>query len=173
MIIAVMSDSHDHMENMKRAVSAAVEKGAGMIIHCGDLVAPFMLPILAGSGLPVHAVFGNNDGDRFLLTKFSLTKFHNITFHGEWGRIDDGNGFAAAFTHYRETALGLFSEGKYRLVCYGHTHQHFSRKEGGTLLLNPGEIMGKDEQAGFCLVDTITGGFRREVLWPGGEPARP
>lgn len=164
MIMAVMSDSHDHMDNLKKAVLRAVENKAGMIIHCGDLVAPFMLPILAGAEIPVHAVFGNNDGDRFLLTKFSLTKFPNITYHGEVGKADDGKGFTAAFTHYRETALGLLSEGKYRLVCHGHTHQHFSRTEGRTLFLNPGEIMGKDEPPGFCLVDTLTGEFRRVLV---------
>lgn len=164
MIIAVMSDSHDHMENLKRAVNGAAEKGAGMIIHCGDLVAPFMLPILAGPGLPVHAVFGNNDGDRYLLTKFSLTKFTNVTFHGEWGKADCGDGFTAAFTHYRETAFGLLYEGRFGLVCYGHTHQHYAKKEGETLFLNPGEIMGKDETPGYCLVDTKTGGFVRVTV---------
>lgn len=164
MIIAVMSDSHDHMENLRRAVTGAASRGAGMIIHCGDLVAPFMLPILAGAGLQVHAVFGNNDGDRFLLTKFSLTRFTNITFHGEWGKADDGEGFTAAFTHYRETARGLLSEERYGLVCYGHTHQHYANREGGRLFLNPGEIMGKDEQPGYCLVDTKTGEFTRELI---------
>ncbi len=160
MIIAVMSDSHDHVENTRRAVETAVREGASLIIHCGDLVAPFMLPILSAAGIPVHAVFGNNDGDRHLLTKLSLTKFTRITFHGHWGRIEEG-GFSAAFTHYHETALGLASSSRHGLVCYGHTHQYAAERTGAGLLLNPGDVMGKDEPPGFALFDTKTGLDRR------------
>ena len=60
------------------------------------------------------------------------------------------------FTHYEDVAEGLAASGKYNLVCFGHSHTFFEQKTGNTLLLNPGEIMGKDGLPGFCLVDSNT-----------------
>jgi len=43
MIIAVMSDSHDNIWNLRKALAIIKEKRAGMIIHCGDFV--LLIPI--------------------------------------------------------------------------------------------------------------------------------
>ena len=90
-----------------------------MIIHCGDFVAPFMLKELNEADIPVHGVFGNNDGEQYLLTKFSLTIFTNIELHGLIGDINI-NGFNVGFTHQDIVGQGLASTNKYQLVCYGH-----------------------------------------------------
>ncbi len=161
MLIAVMSDSHDNIWKMKEAVSLVQEKRAGMVIHCGDLVAPFMLFELEKIGAPVHAVFGNNDGDQFLLMKVA-SSLSNITFHGLFGSVDC-QGDSVAFTHYKEVADGLVQKQEHGVVCYGHTHEHYAEKIGNALLLNPGEIMGMGGKPGFCLVETSTGEFE-EVL---------
>ncbi len=162
MLIAVMSDSHDNIWNMRRAIETLQDRKIDMVIHCGDLVAPFMLFELEKIGAPVHAVFGNNDGDRFLLTKVAAS-LSNITFHGLFGQMDIGGG-TAAFSHYREGADGLIHSGLHKLVCFGHTHEHFSAKTDGALLLNPGEIMGLHGDPGFCIVDSAVGEFERISL---------
>ncbi|MCJ7773383.1 MAG: metallophosphoesterase family protein, partial [Desulfobacterales bacterium] len=82
MIIAVMSDSHDNIWNLRKALDIIKQEAAVMIIHCGDFVAPFMLKELDLAGIPVHGVFGNNDGDQYLLTKLSLTDLSNVTLYG-------------------------------------------------------------------------------------------
>ena len=112
MLIAVMSDSHDNIWNLQKALGIVKEKGAGMIIHCGDFVAPFMLKELEETGIPVHGVFGNNDGDQYLLTKFSLTVFSNITLHGIIGRVEI-DGFTIGFTHQNMVAEGLAAATKW------------------------------------------------------------
>ena len=43
MIIAVMSDSHDNIWNLRKALTIIKKQKAKMIIHCGDFIAPFML----------------------------------------------------------------------------------------------------------------------------------
>ncbi len=163
MLIAVMSDSHDNIWNLEKAVDIIKEREADMVIHCGDFVAPFTLKYLESAGVPVHGVFGNNDGDQHLLTKISLIECSNITLHGLFGAVDMG-AWKVAFTHQRETAWGLIKSGLYDLACYGHTHVHHVEKVGGKLLLNPGEVMGKDGDPGFCLVDTETGAVERMGL---------
>ncbi len=155
MIIAVMSDSHDNIWNLRNALAIIKERDAEMIIHCGDFIALFMLAELDQSGIPVHGVFGNNDGDKYLLTKFSLTSLTNITLYDPVGLVEI-DGFKICFTHHGIVGEGLASGGKFNLVCFGHSHKYFLKKIGRTILLNPGEIMGKDGHPSFCLVDTDT-----------------
>lgn len=155
MIIAVMSDTHDNIWNLRKALKIIKQENAGIIIHCGDFVAPFMLTELEEGGIPVHGVFGNNDGDQYQLTKASLTVFKKITLHGMIGEIDI-EGVKIGFTHYKDVAEGLAAGGKYQIVCFGHSHKYLKKQIGQTLLLNPGEIMGKDGLPGFCFFDTHT-----------------
>ena len=155
MIIAIMSDSHDNIWNLRNALEIIKKKNAQMIIHCGDFIAPFMLVELDQSGIPVHGVFGNNDGDKYLLTKHSLASLTNITLYDPVGLVD-AEGFKIGFTHHGIVGEGLAAGGNFNLVCFGHSHKYFFKKIGRTILLNPGEIMGKDGLPSFCLVDTDT-----------------
>ena len=163
MIIAVMSDSHDNIWNLRKALSIIKKKDAGMIIHCGDFVAPFMLKELNLAGIPIQGVFGNNDGDRYLLTKLSLTSLTNITFYDPVGQVNI-SGFKIGFTHHDIVGESLASGGNFDMVCYGHSHEYFLKDIGGTWLLNPGEIMGKDGFPGFCFIDTDTAEVERVLL---------
>jgi len=148
-----MSDTHDHIWNARKALEFIQEREADAIIHCGDFIAPFMLKELDQAHIPVHGVFGNNDGDQYLLTKLSLTEFSNITLYGLMGELTLAD-CRVAFTHYRAVADGLAASGRFDLVCFGHSHEAFHEKVGKTDLLNPGEVMGKDGFPGFYLVDT-------------------
>ena len=66
--IAVLSDCHDHLEHLGRALEVVREEGAERLFYLGDFCAPFSLAALAeGFAGPVDAVLGNNDGDVFLL----------------------------------------------------------------------------------------------------------
>ncbi|MFP4476099.1 MAG: YfcE family phosphodiesterase [Desulfatibacillaceae bacterium] len=160
MLLAVMSDSHDNIWNLEKALAEAGDRGCSVIIHCGDFVAPFSLKQMADSGLPVYAVFGNNDGDRFLLTRTAAAATTPVHLFDPVGLFADG-AFNVAFTHHPEVGLGLASTGDYDAVFHGHTHLHYSQRINDTLLLNPGEIMGKEGNPGFCVVDTGTGSFER------------
>jgi hypothetical protein len=160
MILAVMSDTHDNIWNLRKALNLIKARGAEAIIHCGDFIAPFILKELDEPGIPVHGVFGNNDGDQYLLTKFSLTEFSHITLYGLMGELKL-DGFSVAFTHYRAVADGLAASGQFNLVCFGHSHEASLDRVGKTALLNPGEVMGKDGSPGFYLVDTSTKSYEQ------------
>ena len=160
MILAVMSDTHDNIWNLRKALDLIKARAVEAIIHCGDFVAPFVLQELDQGGIPVHGVFGNNDGDQYLLTKFSLTVFSHITLYGLMGEVQLDN-FSVAFTHYRAVAEGLAASGQFDLVCFGHSHEASVDKVGKTVLLNPGEVMGKEGSPGFYVVDTLTGGYEQ------------
>lgn len=155
MLAAVLSDTHDHIGNLRRALSLASERGAGLLIHCGDLVSPFMLRELAAFGGPVHVVFGNNEGDILLLSRVAAG-LPNLTLHGLLGQLElEGKHFA--FTHTPELARPLAESGRFAAVFCGHTHAALTERVGECLLLNPGDVMGKDARPSFAIYDPEAG----------------
>jgi putative phosphoesterase len=155
MKIAVISDTHDHLGNLERALKEINGQSPDALLHCGDLCSPFVIDRLAKFNGPVHIVFGNNEGDQFTIEMVSR-RFPNIRLHGEVGFVDTDMG-KIAFTHRLEFAKGLACTGEYCAVFYGHTHRRKSEKIGDTPLINPGELMGLFESPGWILFDTSIG----------------
>ncbi len=152
MIIAVMSDSHDNIWKLQNAFSHLAD--ADLILHCGDIISPFMIMRLihGTNGKPVHIVWGNNDGDKRLLTEVAASA-NNIHLHGDFALLDL-DGCNIALNHYPKIAHALAESGKYDLVCYGHDHTAHEEWLGNTLVLNPGELMGMNGRSTFALYDT-------------------
>lgn len=155
MRIAILSDTHDHIPNLRAAVTFCNAYSVNMIIHCGDLISPFMLNELALFGGAVHLIYGNNPGDQHLISQWCGTRFPSITLHGFLGAVEAG-GRRFAFHHSPELARGLAHQGKFDVVCCGHNHCYGVEKIGATLLVNPGELLGKDGQPTFAVVDCGT-----------------
>jgi putative phosphoesterase len=163
MKIAVISDTHDHLENLDEALAAMPCHGPEALFHCGDLVSPFVIDRLATFAGPVHVVFGNNEGDRYTISNVASKKFPNVRLHGEVGFVETPDG-EVAFTHRPEFARGLACTQKYVAVLYGHTHRMKIERIGSTWLVNPGEIMGLLEKPGWILLDLATGDERHFTL---------
>ncbi len=152
MRIAILSDTHDHIANLRAAIKYCNAYQVGLVIHCGDLISPFMLEELARFGGAVHLVYGNNAGDQHLISQACGTRFPSLTHHGVLGALEAG-GLKIAFTHYPQMARGLAGQGLFDLVCCGHNHRYQVETVGKTMLINPGELLGKDDQPGFAVLD--------------------
>ena len=163
MKLAILSDSHDHIPNLVRAVHRAGEAGAELLIHCGDLISPFMLPYLNRFQGEIHLIYGNNAGDQHLISSRCATRFPRIHHHGVLAEIE-ANGMKIGVHHYPETARGLAASGRYHLVCCGHNHVSGVEEINGCLLVNPGDLLGKEELPGFILLDTVTRNWERIVV---------
>lgn len=158
MIIAVLSDTHDNIWNLADALDKVRASGAEVLIFCGDFCAPFTLTQIAqGFPGPVHCVFGNNDGDPWLLTRNALAA-GNVTLHGQYAELALG-GRRIAVNHYPEIARRIAESGQFDLVCYGHNHRCKVERVGETVLANPGEVMGRFGSPTFGLYDCATGEF--------------
>ncbi len=167
MKIAVISDSHDHLFPLRAALERAQEAGAEMLIHCGDLVAPFVVGELKQFDGPVHVVFGNNDGDILLLSQQAAGS--NVELHGTVVTLDPG-GRTILATHDPTIAEAHAATDEYDAVFYGHVHQAGEKRIGDTLLLGAGELMGYKEQPSFAIYDTETNTAARISLadvWQG------
>jgi putative phosphoesterase len=152
MKIAVMSDTHDNIWSLREALVHLAS--ADVIIHCGDLCSPFVIKQLgeAVGEKPVHVVWGNNDGDQYMLSKVGAA-FTNIQFHGQLAELEV-DALRIAINHYPEIARGLAESGKYGLVFYGHNHKKHEEWVDDCLLINPGEVMGLHGHRSLALVDT-------------------
>lgn len=137
MKLGVMSDSHDNIPNVQRAVEIFNDIGVDLVVHAGDFIAPFAIDPLADLNCPVVGVFGNNDGERVVLAK----KFEAIgEVHPNLASTSLGD-MSIAVMHYPELAIPIAKSGEYDIVVYGHTHKIEIIKEK-SLLINPGETGG-------------------------------
>lgn len=156
MKVAILSDSHDHIRNLEKALSNIKGK-VDAIIHCGDLIAPFASAILATSDLPIYICIGNNDEDHIAMLKKGLPNFTWITVGQEYGE-EEFDQRKVAFTHYPKLAALLANSEKHDVVFFGHTHVIENKMVGNTLLLNPGSICGiingKYTKASYAVYDT-------------------
>lgn len=154
MLLGVISDIHDNIWALNGVLG---ELGDCHVLLClGDLCAPFTITAIGQvfDG-PVHLVWGNNDGDKVTVTE-SASKAGDVTIHGVFGEVvlDER---LVAITHYPQIANALAANGRYDLVCCGHSHEEEQTTIGKTLLLNPGEVMGRFGTHSFALYDTETG----------------
>lgn len=165
MKIAIISDTHDHLPNFKKALDWIKKAKIKLVLHCGDVCAPAVLKEAAKdfSG-KIHLVFGNVDGDRFLMTKQVYKKIiPNVILHGERGEIEVEK-IKITFTHYPDFAKGLAATQKYDLVFYGHSHKPWEEKIGRCRLVNPGNLAGLFYKPTFAVYDIKTDKLELKIL---------
>ncbi len=137
-MIGVMSDSHDNVTMVQKAVALFKDAGCDLVLHAGDVVAPFAARELASLGCPVKAVFGNCDGEKQGL-EMALEKVGEIK---DAPLIFDYGGRQILLVHYHFSVATYASSGNYDVIIFGHTHKPATQKGGKTLLVNPGETGG-------------------------------
>jgi len=139
-LIGVMSDSHDNLSAIRKAVELFNEEEVELVIHAGDIISPFTIREFGKLKCPLKAVTGNNDGDLPTLKKHFSGKGEITAF---FLSIElDGRKIAVNHGHYPEILEAVISSKKYDIVIYGHTHEYVNEKRGETLVLNPGESCG-------------------------------
>lgn len=64
MIIGALSDTHDNLPKIEKAVKFFNKKKVDFVLHAGDFVAPFAVDRLNKLSCEWLGVFGNNDGEK-------------------------------------------------------------------------------------------------------------
>ncbi len=151
MKIGIISDTHDHLENLRKALEIFHKEGIRLILHAGDFISPFTVRPFLSYSFKLIGVFGNNDGEREGLKKNfkDIGEIYEDYFAGEIG------GRKVFLTHKGEMVKYL-DEDKFDVIIYGHTHKRDLRKEKA-LIINPGEcggwLYGKPT---ICILDLET-----------------
>ncbi len=142
MLIGAISDTHDNLPLVEKAVQTLNEQKVGLVLHAGDYVAGFVIPKFKQLNCKLIGVFGNNDGDHELLKKrFSETA--NCTIHDKFAAVTV-DGYRIALLHGEEPQLlnALADSGYFNAIVHGHSHLKGIQTRGKTLMINPGEVCG-------------------------------
>ncbi|MFA5994155.1 MAG: metallophosphoesterase [Parcubacteria group bacterium] len=155
MKIAIISDIHENFHNIILALKRIEQEKCEQIIFLGDFMNNGVAKVLATSKIPVFAVWGNNDGDKSVITKTSLNPSSNLTVSDSIYDFLEFGGKRIFATHYPDIAKPMAKSGEYDAVFYGHNHLKNEEKIGNCLVVNPGEISAhKTGKATFAIYDT-------------------
>lgn len=137
MKLGIMSDSHDNLPNIRRALEVFRAAGASAVIHAGDYGAPFAVREVLKFGGETYGVFGNNDGERD-----GIRKLWNQVHNPPHLFILGGRRIVVMHDLIPPENLPADMAGA-EVFVYGHTHRAaISREAGGALFINPGETGG-------------------------------
>jgi uncharacterized protein len=142
MLIGLMSDTHDNLPAVERAVKRLNEAKVTLVLHAGDYVAPFVIPKFKQLNSRLVGVFGNNDGDHELLRK-KFAETNNCEVRGRFAEVN-AEGFKIALLHGDDIELlnSLIGCECFDAVVHGHAHTTGIKVKGKTIVINPGEVCG-------------------------------
>ncbi|MCL6578062.1 MAG: metallophosphoesterase [Candidatus Bathyarchaeota archaeon] len=156
MLIGIISDTHDRLPIVEKAVEKFNEEKVDLVLHAGDYVAPFVIPKFKKLKAKMIGVFGNNDGDHELLKK-RFSENPSLEIRGGFAKIivDDAK---IALLHGTEEELlkALIDSESFDIVVHGHSHIAGVYRKGKTLVVNPGELCGYlTGNSTIALLDTV------------------
>ena len=146
MKIGIISDTHDQIERVKKAVTLFNKEKVDLVIHCGDIVSPFTLQFYGKLKCPMKVIFGNNTGDllrhldyanqfglkcvEFIMVPFLALEIDSRkigVYHGDSPEITEA----------------LIRSKIYDCIFSGHNHIASIKDADGVLYVNPGTLMDK------------------------------
>ncbi len=153
MKIGVISDTHEHIDNIEKAKSVFAKNNVGYIMHLGDYCAG--PSVRAFKGTKIVGILGNNDGDVLRIQN----NFKQIEGDFRWEFCvlkEDGISIACYHGTVSEITEALINCKTYDVVLCGHTHEPRQEVRNGVTVLNPGSAHGFDTKATVGILDTMT-----------------
>lgn len=139
MKIGIISDTHDDLQNVRKAIEIFKKENVSLVIHAGDYVFPGVVQEFKElqNKAQLIGVFGNNDGEKIGL----LNKFKEIggDLRGDFAEKEiDGLKFGIYHGTNEELKQAVSKSNEYDIFVCGHTHNKDERRIGRTQILNPG-----------------------------------
>lgn len=138
MLVGLFSDTHDHLDNIRRAVAFFNERECRCVLFAGDLVSTFAIPPLRQLKCPLLGCFGDNEGNR-IGVQGGFRILGEIREAPAEYTLEDGTRVVIA---HLPRDLKAFT-GEFDIAVHGHTHRPSIRTDDqGRLIINPGETSG-------------------------------
>lgn len=135
--VGIMSDSHDNMPAIRAAVELFNQRQVDLVIHAGDLVAPFTAREIKKLTCPYKIIFGNNDGEILGLAKIYEGNIYRPPYQLTI------NNKRVLVLHDPVLIPALKHTSSFDLIIYGHDHNSsIAVSPEGLLIVNPGECGG-------------------------------
>ncbi len=140
MKVGLISDTHNHLRESRRALDLLLQRGAGHLVHCGDAgedVVDLVSAVCQTHGIRAHVAVGNCDRTHledapFRTSPAGIERAETLEF------VLDGKRCASLHGDRAERLAWAVSAGEFDYVFTGHTHAPADRRNGSTRLLNPG-----------------------------------
>ncbi|EKD57038.1 MAG: hypothetical protein ACD_58C00017G0004 [uncultured bacterium] len=162
MKIAIISDSHDNIPNIEKALKWINKEDIKTIIHCGDIFNKDSVIFIA-ENFDGQCCFLISTEDAYYLHDIDdLKKNNNLHFYDNYGQIKIA-GSHIGFTHYPEYIYQLAKE-KLDYILYGHTHFPAEKIFDTTKIINPGNLAGIFCKATFAVLDTEKNVLELKIL---------
>jgi uncharacterized protein len=139
-MIGIISDTHDNVPNILKAVEIFKKRKVDFVIHCGDVVSPGTVRFF--DGLNTKFIFGNCDGDRTLIEE-KVEEIGGIHLGMNCEINHEGKTIGIVHGDNRTAYEKMTCKGNDYLL-HGHRHIPEDTKKGNTRILCPG---------GHCLGD--------------------
>ncbi len=161
MKIGILSDTHDHLDAVRKACDLFAAEGVTLLLHCGDVCGPAVVEAL--EGFTVYFAQGNMDRMPALglavegLQGGRLARLHSLTLAGR----------AVALLHGDDSALlrRLTESGTYAYIIHGHTHRRTHSRRGAVQVINPGALGGvRLESRSVCILNPETDEVRFHTI---------
>lgn len=139
MKVGIFADSHDHVDNVRRAVARFNREACELVLFAGDFVSPIVVPPLRKLNCPTFACFGDNDANKVALE--GGMRIVGPVGEPPFGmRLRDGTRILLA---HEIGDLQACPPSEYDVVIFAHTHRaSIKRDDQGRLHINPGETSG-------------------------------
>jgi putative phosphoesterase len=134
--IGVVSDTHNHLPNVRRIVELLNAARVERVVHTGDITQAKTLDVLAGLAVPLHGVFGNNDQERDTLGE-AIARHGFVFVDGPLRTIWAGRRVIVVHDPRELEGAAAFD-----VALHGHTHRLTVERPEGRLIFNPGECAG-------------------------------
>lgn len=148
MKIGILSDTHNNIDKICKAIKFFNLRQIEFVLHAGDFSFPKSAKYFSKLKVPFLAIFGNNDFDNYELTK-AIEPFGSI-YNAPYEFVLDNKSFLLTHHLFMPTK-------KYDYIIYGHTHRPLILKTYYGLQINPGETCGRRYGRGtVAILDTST-----------------
>lgn len=135
MRFVAIADTHDNLNAINDLIDALKNEKFEFVVHAGDIIAPFSMKALARVGKKFYIAFGNNDGEKKILTRIAeengwilgeIVEFpKGVVYHGTDGKI-----------------VEILKRTDHKYLVLGHTHEAKVERFEEKILINPGEVCG-------------------------------
>jgi putative phosphoesterase len=160
-MIGIMADSHDNLTAVRLAVRLFNDAGCDLVVHAGDFVAPFAVLELRNLACPVRAVYGNCDGEK----KGLAAAFEGMGVIAAAPLVFEHAGLRFLVSHVTVPVPSRKGAPACDVLIFGHTHKAEVWREGGVLVVNPGETGGwLHGKSTVALLDPTDLSVRGQVL---------
>lgn len=136
MLLGLISDTHGDRYGTAQAIRLLESLEVSQVMHCGDVGTAEVVGMF--SPWPTHFVLGNVD--HAVAIEAAVCHFQQ-TFHGRFASLElEGRLVAVLHGDDRRRLRETIADGRWDLVCHGHTHETAISQSGTTLVVNPGAI---------------------------------